>query len=290
MLKALRWWGRGIWGREGPWNHVREINGKGWCFSAFWSLTDWSQEKKSKHFGKLGGGWKEDRTELEPGRQKLTVSGSFWAACFHLNTIFRSKQVCKETIYLTSGVESKHRGQALPESGCLEGAGGGSQLSLLSVNLDDGGAEIWDLSWQAGEMLCKFQCLTRPSVRKWGISLPSPVNRSCCLLQDGWSQYHFVASSSTIERDRQRPYSSSRTPSISPVRVSPNNRSGKRGPGPVAASLGSKAPRPDPLADPTDRRAIPTGTLARNIKWICFLFTVVVTLYHTYTDSEQTSF
>ncbi|XP_053098857.1 catenin delta-2 isoform X5 [Hemicordylus capensis] len=43
--------------------------------------------------------------------------------------------------------------------------------------------------------------------------------------QDGWSQYHFVASSSTIERDRQRPYSSSRTPSISPVRMSPNNRS-----------------------------------------------------------------
>ncbi|XP_015680658.1 catenin delta-2 [Protobothrops mucrosquamatus] len=45
--------------------------------------------------------------------------------------------------------------------------------------------------------------------------------------KDGWSQYHFVASSSTIERDRQRPYSSSRTPSISPVRMSPNNRSGK---------------------------------------------------------------
>ncbi|KAM4026619.1 catenin delta-2 isoform 2-T4 [Anomaloglossus baeobatrachus] len=44
-------------------------------------------------------------------------------------------------------------------------------------------------------------------------------------IQDGWSQYHFVASSSTIERDRQRPYSSSRTPSISPVRTSPNNRS-----------------------------------------------------------------
>uniref|UniRef100_A0A673AW81 Catenin (cadherin-associated protein), delta 2b n=1 Tax=Sphaeramia orbicularis TaxID=375764 RepID=A0A673AW81_9TELE len=37
--------------------------------------------------------------------------------------------------------------------------------------------------------------------------------------------YHFVGSSSTIERDRQRPYSSSRTPSISPVRTSPNNRS-----------------------------------------------------------------
>ncbi|KAF7470364.1 hypothetical protein GHT09_018335 [Marmota monax] len=35
--------------------------------------------------------------------------------------------------------------------------------------------------------------------------------------QDGCSQYHFVASSSTIERDRQRPYSSSRTPSISSV-------------------------------------------------------------------------
>ncbi|XP_056376103.1 catenin delta-2 isoform X2 [Hyla sarda] len=44
-------------------------------------------------------------------------------------------------------------------------------------------------------------------------------------IQDGWSQYHFVASSSTIERDRQRPYSSSRTPSISPVHMSPNNRS-----------------------------------------------------------------
>ncbi|CAG5897174.1 unnamed protein product [Menidia menidia] len=42
---------------------------------------------------------------------------------------------------------------------------------------------------------------------------------------DGYSQYHFVGSSSTIERDRQRPYSSSRTPSISPVRTSPNNRS-----------------------------------------------------------------
>uniref|UniRef100_A0A8C5A1C4 Catenin (cadherin-associated protein), delta 2b n=1 Tax=Gadus morhua TaxID=8049 RepID=A0A8C5A1C4_GADMO len=44
--------------------------------------------------------------------------------------------------------------------------------------------------------------------------------------KDGYSQYHFVGSSSTIERDRQRPYSSSRTPSISPVRTSPNNRSG----------------------------------------------------------------
>uniref|UniRef100_A0A8C9RKE2 Catenin (cadherin-associated protein), delta 2a n=1 Tax=Scleropages formosus TaxID=113540 RepID=A0A8C9RKE2_SCLFO len=44
-------------------------------------------------------------------------------------------------------------------------------------------------------------------------------------LQDGYSQYHFVGSSSTIERDRQRPYSSSRTPSVSPVRTSPNNRS-----------------------------------------------------------------
>ncbi|GCB68417.1 hypothetical protein scyTo_0008224 [Scyliorhinus torazame] len=43
--------------------------------------------------------------------------------------------------------------------------------------------------------------------------------------KDGWAQYHFVASSSTIERDRQRPYSSSRTPSISPIRMSPNNRS-----------------------------------------------------------------
>uniref|UniRef100_A0A669EYB5 Catenin delta 2 n=1 Tax=Oreochromis niloticus TaxID=8128 RepID=A0A669EYB5_ORENI len=43
--------------------------------------------------------------------------------------------------------------------------------------------------------------------------------------KDGYSQYHFVGSASTIERDRQRPYSSSRTPSVSPVRTSPNNRS-----------------------------------------------------------------
>ncbi|XP_058878176.1 catenin delta-2-like isoform X3 [Acipenser ruthenus] len=43
--------------------------------------------------------------------------------------------------------------------------------------------------------------------------------------KDGYSQYHFVGSASTIERDRQRPYSSSRTPSISPVRTSPNHRS-----------------------------------------------------------------
>uniref|UniRef100_A0A6Q2WT79 Catenin delta 2 n=1 Tax=Esox lucius TaxID=8010 RepID=A0A6Q2WT79_ESOLU len=45
--------------------------------------------------------------------------------------------------------------------------------------------------------------------------------------KDGYSQYHFVGSASTIERDRQRPYSSSRTPSVSPVRNSPNNRSGQ---------------------------------------------------------------
>lgn len=58
----------------------------------------------------------------------------------------------------------------------------------------------------------------------------SSIGSSSFLLifsQDGYSQYHFVGSSSTIERDRQRPYSSSRTPSISPVRTSPNNRSGE---------------------------------------------------------------
>uniref|UniRef100_A0A673AZX5 Catenin (cadherin-associated protein), delta 2b n=1 Tax=Sphaeramia orbicularis TaxID=375764 RepID=A0A673AZX5_9TELE len=44
-------------------------------------------------------------------------------------------------------------------------------------------------------------------------------------LRSLYKKYHFVGSSSTIERDRQRPYSSSRTPSISPVRTSPNNRS-----------------------------------------------------------------
>ncbi|XP_056289594.1 catenin delta-2 isoform X2 [Pseudoliparis swirei] len=43
--------------------------------------------------------------------------------------------------------------------------------------------------------------------------------------KDGYAQYHFVGSASTIERDRQRPYSSSRTPSVSPVRTSANNRS-----------------------------------------------------------------
>uniref|UniRef100_A0A3Q3IUY6 Catenin delta 2 n=1 Tax=Monopterus albus TaxID=43700 RepID=A0A3Q3IUY6_MONAL len=43
--------------------------------------------------------------------------------------------------------------------------------------------------------------------------------------KDGYSQYHFLGSASTIERDRQKPYTSSRTPSVSPVRTSPNNRS-----------------------------------------------------------------
>uniref|UniRef100_A0A3Q1CKT6 Catenin (cadherin-associated protein), delta 2b n=1 Tax=Amphiprion ocellaris TaxID=80972 RepID=A0A3Q1CKT6_AMPOC len=57
--------------------------------------------------------------------------------------------------------------------------------------------------------------------------------------KDGYSQYHFVSSSSTIERDRQRPYSSSRTPSISPVRTSPNNRSGESTPPPLLSSLSS---------------------------------------------------
>ncbi|CDQ87830.1 unnamed protein product [Oncorhynchus mykiss] len=56
--------------------------------------------------------------------------------------------------------------------------------------------------------------------------------------KDGYFQYHFVGSSSTIERDRQRPYSSSRTPSISPVRTSPNNRSAAL----FSASLPSSAP------------------------------------------------
>ncbi len=61
----------------------------------------------------------------------------------------------------------------------------------------------------------------------WFLLSCSVLNHtSPLLLQDGYSQYHFVGSSSTIERDRQRPYSSSRTPSISPVRTSPNNRSG----------------------------------------------------------------
>ncbi|ELK09256.1 Catenin delta-2 [Pteropus alecto] len=72
---------------------------------------------------------------------------------------------------------------------------------------------------------CKFGCLELGNVRRRSITLPCPLTGNVLSLQDGWSQYHFVASSSTIERDRQRPYSSSRTPSISPVRVSPNNRS-----------------------------------------------------------------
>lgn len=64
------------------------------------------------------------------------------------------------------------------------------------------------------------------------INLLLPAAAAVRLLQDGYSQYHFVGSSSTIERDRQRPYSSSRTPSISPVRTSPNNRSGECHPTP----------------------------------------------------------
>uniref|UniRef100_A0AAR2KQU3 Catenin delta 2 n=1 Tax=Pygocentrus nattereri TaxID=42514 RepID=A0AAR2KQU3_PYGNA len=55
--------------------------------------------------------------------------------------------------------------------------------------------------------------------------------------KDGYSQYHFVGSASTIERDRQRPYSSSRTPSISPVRTSPNNRSGEFVPSPQSLQV-----------------------------------------------------
>lgn len=63
----------------------------------------------------------------------------------------------------------------------------------------------------------------------WMVCLCSSSNNVSSLfaLQDGYSQYHFVGSASTIERDRQRPYSSSRTPSVSPVRTSPNNRSGE---------------------------------------------------------------
>uniref|UniRef100_A0A6Q2ZBL1 Catenin (cadherin-associated protein), delta 2b n=1 Tax=Esox lucius TaxID=8010 RepID=A0A6Q2ZBL1_ESOLU len=70
--------------------------------------------------------------------------------------------------------------------------------------------------------------------------------------KDGYSQYHFVGSSSTIERDRQRPYSSSRTPSISPVRTSPNNRSGESSQciRPLLAENTVSAQGPDPGQEP----------------------------------------
>ena len=85
---------------------------------------------------------------------------------------------------------------------------------------------------------CFFSHLT---FTDWKVSIVGMIMRIANLVltllsslilffQDGYSQYHFVGSSSTIERDRQRPYSSSRTPSISPVRTSPNNRSGESTP------------------------------------------------------------
>lgn len=122
---------------------------------------------------------------------------------------------------------------------------------------------------ETADVFCKFQCSERGNVRGRRVPLPAPLNRSVLSLQDGWSQYHFVASSSTIERDRQRPYSSSRTPSISPVRVSPNNRSGKRRP--ESAQLGALPP--GPVGTPTGRTG-PIPTLAGNVKRTCFLFVV----------------
>lgn len=103
----------------------------------------------------------------------------------------------------------------------------------------------------------------------------------CCLLQDGWSQYHFVASSSTIERDRQRPYSSSRTPSISPVRVSPNNRSGKS--------------QLRPWFPPEPRNSCPAPPLVTPLRiavwlayWIvCGVFSVVVSNPVGYTQTKN---
>lgn len=87
----------------------------------------------------------------------------------------------------------------------------------------------------------------------FNLLLPAAAVR---LLQDGYSQYHFVGSSSTIERDRQRPYSSSRTPSISPVRTSPNNRSGECPPSP--------APYPPPTAKQTRRSLLTFTQLLEN--------------------------
>uniref|UniRef100_A0AAZ3NP15 Catenin delta-2 n=1 Tax=Oncorhynchus tshawytscha TaxID=74940 RepID=A0AAZ3NP15_ONCTS len=66
--------------------------------------------------------------------------------------------------------------------------------------------------------------------------------------KDGYSQYHFVGSASTIERDRQRPYSSSRTPSVSPVRTSPNNRSVSAPASPREMSMKDRKPENDSTA------------------------------------------
>lgn len=109
----------------------------------------------------------------------------------------------------------------------------------------------------------------------------------CGLLQDGWSQYHFVASSSTIERDRQRPYSSSRTPSISPVRVSPNNRSGKGRPESASPLFPwCQGPASSP-GWPPRKESRPSWTLATNTKWVPFPFLAVVTLCRVHTDSQH---
>lgn len=126
------------------------------------------------------------------------------------------------------------------------------------------------------EMVCQFRRLELGNVRKGRITLPSPLNKSILSSQDGWSQYHFVASSSTIERDRQRPYSSSRTPSISPVRVSPNNRSGKRRPKPAR-----------PESSPSQPRSWPPQGRLLEISNDCYLCIAVATL--GYSDSELIS-
>lgn len=124
------------------------------------------------------------------------------------------------------------------------------------------------------EMVCQFRRVELGNVRKGRITLPSPLNQSVLSSQDGWSQYHFVASSSTIERDRQRPYSSSRTPSISPVRVSPNNRSGKRRPEPARP----ESPPSQPLSSPPQGgEPSPSGRLLE-ISNDCFLFIAVATV------------
>lgn len=208
---------------------------------------------------------------------------TFWASYFHVN---------KETIYSASGKESQPFKSRLPRGRLSRG----SQVGLSSHPSSPLTLKIKQDSSISGSViafdrLCK--CFTKSDVGNFETSgdeeslyLP-PVMGVCGLLQDGWSQYHFVASSSTIERDRQRPYSSSRTPSISPVRVSPNNRSGKRRPESASPHFPWCQGPPSSPSWPPQKESCPSWTLARSTKWVLFSFLAVVTLCRVHTDSEQ---
>lgn len=232
-LKALSRWGSGICGREGsskPWK-----GGKPEGRLGTWPL--WTSVNTFRRWLKRG----PERVGTRQAKNwQLRGLSAFWAGYFHLNKSWPT-QVCQETVYPAFG---KHGKQALPCQPVWreQEVGLNSHSSVFTLMIT--------------EMVCQFRHLELGNVRKGRITLPPPLNKSVLSSQDGWSQYHFVASSSTIERDRQRPYSSSRTPSISPVRVSPNNRSGKRRPEPARP----ESPPSEPLSwSPQGGEPSPSG-------------------------------